>query len=42
MASKVYFTKASIKDGQKKISKKAANLFKAGGFADCFKKNEAK
>jgi len=40
MASKVFFTRASIKDGQKKISEKAAKLFKTGGFADCFKKND--
>lgn len=40
MASKVFFTRASIKDGQKKISEKAAKLFKAGGFAGCFKKND--
>jgi len=40
MASKVYFIKASIKDGQKKISEKARKLFKAAGFARCFKKND--
>ncbi len=40
MASKVYFIKASIKNGHKKISEKARRLFKAGGFARCFKKND--
>jgi len=51
MASKVFFIRASIppagetspragKEGQKKISEKARKLFKAGGFANCFKKND--
>ncbi|MFB0552857.1 MAG: DUF362 domain-containing protein [Phycisphaerae bacterium] len=40
MSSKVYFIKASVKDGEKVISKKARKLFKAGGFAGCFKKND--
>ncbi|HUU18241.1 MAG TPA: DUF362 domain-containing protein [Sedimentisphaerales bacterium] len=40
MSSKVYFIKASIKDGEKVISRKARKLFKAGGFAGCFKKND--
>ncbi len=40
MASKIYFIRASIEDGQKKISEKARKLFKAGGFASCFKEND--
>lgn len=40
MGSKVYFIKASVKDGEKVISRKAHKLFKAGGFAGCFKKND--
>jgi len=40
MASKVYFAGCSIKDGEKKISEKARRLFKAGGFASCFKEND--
>jgi len=40
MASKVYFIKTSLKDGQKKISEKARKLFKAGRFAKCFKEND--
>jgi len=40
MASKVYFIKTSIKDSRKKISEKARSLFKTGGFAKCFKKND--
>ncbi len=40
MSSKVYFIKASVKDGEKVISGKACKLFKAGDFAECFKKND--
>ena len=40
MSSKVYFIKADIKDGEKKISEKARRLFKEGGFANCFKEND--
>jgi len=40
MASKVYFIKASIQDGEKAISNKARKLFKAGGFADSFREND--
>jgi uncharacterized Fe-S center protein len=40
MGSKVYFIKASAKDGQQVISEKARRLFKAGGFASCFKEND--
>lgn len=40
MASKVYFIKASIDDGEKVISEKSVKLFKAGRFADCFKEND--
>lgn len=40
MSSKVYFIRASIQDGEQKISKKARKLFKAGSFAKCFKEND--
>ncbi|UCF43910.1 MAG: DUF362 domain-containing protein [Planctomycetota bacterium] len=40
MASKVYFIKGSCSDGEKLISKKARTLFKAGGFANCFREND--
>ncbi len=40
MDSKVYFIKASVNDGQQVVSDKAAKLFKAGGFASCFKEND--
>jgi uncharacterized Fe-S center protein len=40
MSSKVYFIKASVKDGEKVISEKARKLFKAGGFAGCFEEND--
>ena len=40
MNSKVYFIKASLKQGQKTISDKAVKLFKAGGFADCFRESD--
>lgn len=40
MASKVYFIKASVSDGERVISSKAVKLFKAGKFASCFKEND--
>ncbi|MHC4160304.1 MAG: DUF362 domain-containing protein, partial [Planctomycetota bacterium] len=40
MASRVYFIKGSVGDGEKLISKKARTLFKAAGFANCFKEND--
>ncbi len=40
MASKVYFIKASINDGEQVISEKARKLFRAGGFAGYFKEND--
>ena len=40
MASKVYFIKACVKDGEKVISKKARKLFRAGGFASRFQEND--
>jgi len=40
MASRVYFIKASIDDGEKAVSRKAVKLFKAGNFAKCFLKND--
>ncbi len=38
--SKVYFIKASTKDNEQVISKKARKLFKAGGFSKCFREND--
>jgi len=40
MMSEVYFIEASIKDGEQAISEKSRRLFKAGGFAGCFKEND--
>lgn len=40
MASIVYFIKASVSQGETVISEKARKLFKAGGFAKCFQKND--
>jgi len=40
MASKVYFIKADIREGEKVISEKSVKLFKAGDFSRCFKKND--
>jgi uncharacterized Fe-S center protein len=40
MSSKVYFIKASAKDGEKVISEKARKLFIAGGFKNCFAEND--
>jgi len=40
MGTKVYFIKASAKDGEHAISEKARKLFRAGGFARCFKEND--
>lgn len=40
MTSKVYFIKASIRDGQKQIAKKAQKLFKAAGLSKCFNQND--
>ncbi len=40
MSSKVYFIKASVKDGEKTISEKAGKLFKAGKFKNCFAEND--
>lgn len=40
MASRVYFIKASVSEGEQAISAKARTLFKAGGFNTCFKKND--
>ena len=40
MGSKVYFIKASVKDGEQVISKKARKLFKTGGFEGCFEEND--
>ena len=40
MASRVYFIKAGVGDGERAISQKACKLFKAGNFASCFAKND--
>jgi uncharacterized Fe-S center protein len=40
MHSKVYFVKASTKDGERMLSEKARKLFKAGGFSKCFREND--
>ncbi|MDY0357566.1 MAG: hypothetical protein RBR19_16920, partial [Sedimentisphaerales bacterium] len=40
MSSKVYFVKASMAEGEAAISQKARALFRAGGFADCFRRND--
>jgi uncharacterized Fe-S center protein len=40
MASKVFFIRASVKDGEKIISEKARKLFKAGSFTNYFEKND--
>lgn len=40
VSSKVHLIKASISEGEQAISEKARTLFKAGGFAKCFKKND--
>jgi uncharacterized Fe-S center protein len=40
MVSKVYFIKASVGDGERVLSRKGVQLFKAGGFASCFKEND--
>jgi uncharacterized Fe-S center protein len=40
MNAKVYFIKASVKDGEKVISQKASKLFKAGKFKNCFAEND--
>jgi uncharacterized Fe-S center protein len=40
MSSKVYFVKASMNDGSQVIAKKSRRLFKAGGFASCFHRND--
>jgi len=40
MASKVYFIKAAISEGETAISEKARKLFKAGNFEKCFREND--
>ena len=40
MASKVYFIKASVGEGDKAISEKARELFKVANFASCFEEND--
>ena len=40
MGLKVYFIRASLDDGEQGISEKALKLFRAGGFASCFKEND--
>jgi len=36
----VYFVKASMAEGETSVSQKARALFRAGGFADCFRQND--
>ena len=40
MSSKVFFIKTGCDDGEEIISEKARQLFKAGGFASCFKQGD--
>ena len=40
MAAKVYFIQASVGEGERTISEKARRVFKAGGLANCFRKND--
>ena len=40
MISSVYFTKATVSEGEKSISEKAQKLFRVGSFAQCFAKND--
>ncbi len=40
VSSKVYFIKASVNNGEQVISEKAQKLFRAGGFAGCFREND--
>ncbi len=40
LGSRVYFIKASVGEGERAISEKARSLFRAGGFGNCFKKND--
>lgn len=40
MSSKVFFIRAAIDDGEQVISQKALTLFKAAGFASCFKEGD--
>jgi len=36
----VYFARASVSEGERAISEKARGLFRAGGFAGCFREND--
>jgi len=40
LASRVYFIKASVNEGERAVSEKARRLFRAGGFKGCFRKND--
>ena len=40
MASSVYMIETSVGEGEQAVSEKARKLFKAGGFAGCFKPND--
>ncbi len=40
MKSKVFFIRASVKEGEEKISQKAQMLFKEAGFSKCFQKGD--
>ena len=40
MDARVYLIRASLDEGDEAISDKARALFKAGGFADCFREDD--
>lgn len=40
MASRVYFIKASVREGKRKISEKARRVFLAGKFKSCFRRGD--
>lgn len=40
MGSFVHFIKASMSEGEAAVSEKARRLFRAGGYADCFRKSD--
>ena len=40
MKSNVFFVKASVSEGEERISEKARRLFREGQFSQCFKAND--
>jgi uncharacterized Fe-S center protein len=40
LAAQVYFIQASVREGERTVSEKARRLFRAGGFAKCFREND--